>query len=159
MRLVPPVEVVQRCRRESVELLLALLLATQEPVDQQGPQREEAEDLHPAGSASTAPTAGALVALRHLNLAMSLVPGNPLLWPVWFTGTFTGRTGVGAGSGRTAIVVAGLHTRHIREIPLLRDWRVRLPVLHAPTVGQALAAAPPVQTRSAVPAAVRVAGE
>lgn len=128
-------------------------------MDQQGPQREEAEDLHPVVSASTAPTAGALVALRHQNRAMSLVQGNPLLWPVWFTGTFIERTGVGAGSGRTAIVVADLHTRHIHEIPLLRDWPVRLHVLHAPTVGQALAAAPPVQTQSAVPAAVRVAGE
>lgn len=90
---------------------------------------------------------------------MNLVPGNHLLWPVWFTGTFTERTGVDAVSGRTATVVAGLHTQHIHEIPLLRDWRVRLPVLHAPTVGQALGAAPPVQTQSAVPAAARVAGE
>lgn len=152
-------EVVQQCRQELLEILLVLLLATQEQVDQQGPQLEEAEDLHPVGLASTAPTAGALVASRRQSLAMSLVPGNPLHWPVWFTGTYTVRTGVGVGSGRTATVVAGLHTQHIREIPLLRDWRVRLPVLHAPTVGQALAAAPPVQTRSAVPAAARVAGE
>lgn len=140
-------EVVQRCRRESVELSLALLLAAQEQVDQPWPQREEVEDLHPAGSAFTAHTAGALAALRHQSLAMSLVPGNPLLWLVWFIGTFTGRTGVGEGSGRIATVVAGLHTQRIREIPLLRDWRVRLPVLHAPTVGQALTAAPPVQTQ------------
>ncbi len=111
------------------------------------------------GSVSTAPTAGALVVLRRQSLAMSLVPGNPLLWPVWFTGTFTGTTGVGVGSGRTATVVVGLHTQHIHEILLLRGWQVRLPVLHAPTVGQALAAAPPVQTLSAVPAAARVAGE
>lgn len=152
-------EVVQWCRQELLELSLALLLATREQVDQQGPRRAEVEDLHPVGSASTAPIAGALVALRRQSLAMSLVPGNPLLWPVWFTGTFTGRTGVGAGSGRITTVVAGPHTQHIREIPLLRDWRVRLPVLLAPTVGQALAAALPVQTRSAVPAAARVAGE
>lgn len=152
-------EVVQRCHRELLELSLALLLATPEQVYQRGPRREEAEDLHPAGSASTALTAGALVALRRQSLAMSLAPGNPLLWPVWFTGTFTGRTGVGVGSGRTATVVADLHTQHIREIPLLRDWRARLPVLRAPTVGQALTAAPPVQTQSAVPAAARVAGE
>lgn len=135
------------------------LLATQEQVDQQEPPREEVEDLHPVGLASTAPIVGALVALRRQNLAMSLVPGNPLLWPVLFTGTFTGRTGVGAGSAHTATVVAGLHIHHIREIPLLRDWRVRLPVLHVPTVGQAPAVAPPVPTRSAVPAAARVAGE
>lgn len=159
MGLVPPVEAVQLCRQELVELSLALLLATQEQLDQQGPRQEEAEDLHPAGSASTAPTAGVLVALRHQSLVMSLEPGNLLLWPVWFTGTFTGRTGVAAGSGRIATAAAGLHTQHIREIPLLRDWQVRLPVLHAPTVGQALGAAPPVQTRSAVPAAVLVAGE
>lgn len=36
--LVPPVEVVQRCRQELLEILLVLLLATQEQVDQQGPQ-------------------------------------------------------------------------------------------------------------------------
>lgn len=128
-------------------------------MDQQGARREEVGDLPPVVLASTALTAGALVALRRQSLAMSLVAGNPLLWPVWFTGTFTGRTGVGVGSGLTATVVAGLHTQRIREIPLLRDWRVKLPVLHVPTVGQALAAAPPVQTQSAVPAAVRVAGE
>lgn len=141
-----------------MELSLALLLATQEQVDQQWPRREEAEDLRPR-SASTAPTAGALVALRRQSLATSLVPGNPLLWPAWFTETFTGRTGVGEGSGRTDTVVAGLHTRRIRGTLLLRDWRVRLHVLHAPTVGQAPTAAPPVQTQSAVPAAARVAGE
>ena len=152
-------EVAQQCRQELLELSLVLLLATQGQVDQQGPRREEAEDLHPARSAFTAPTAGALVALRHQSLAMSLVPGNPLHWPVWFTGTFTGRTGVGAGSAHTVTAVAGLHTQHIHGIPLLRDWRVRPRARHAPTVGQALAAAPPVQTRSAVPAAARVAGE
>lgn len=159
-RLVPPAEVWQQCRRESVELSLVPLPWTQEQVYRRGPRRQEAEDLHPAWSASTAPTAGALVALRRQSLATSLLePGNLLLWRVWFTGTFTGRTGVGAGSGRTATVAVGLHIRHIREIPLLRDWRVRLPVLHAPTVGQALTAAPPVQTQSAAPAAARVAGE
>lgn len=159
MGLVPPVEAVQRCRQESVELSLALLLATQEQAPQRGPRREEAEDLHPVGWASTGPTAGAPVALRHPSLATSLAPGNPLLWPVWFTGTFTGRTGPDVGSGRTATVAAGLRTRRIHETPLLRDWRVKPPVLHAPTVGQALAAAPPAQTQSAVPAAARVAGE
>lgn len=128
-------------------------------MDQQGPQLQEVEDLHPVGLASTAPTAGALVALRHQSLAMSLVPGNPLHWLVWFTGIFTVRTGVGVGSGRTATVVADLRTQRILEILLLREWRVRLPALHVPTAGQALAAAPPVQTRSAVPAAARVAGE
>lgn len=152
-------EAVQRCRRESEELSLALWRATQEQVAQQGSQLEEAEDLHPVGWASTVPTAGAPVALRHQSLAMSLAPGNPLLWPVWFTGTFTGRTGVGAGSGRTATVAAGLRTRRIHATPLLRDLRVRPPVLHAPTVGQALAVAPPAPTQSAVPAAARVAGE
>lgn len=134
-------------------------LGTPEQVDLQGPQREEAEGLLPAGLASTAPTAGALVDLRHPSLATSLEPGNPLLWPVWFTGTCIGRTGVGVGNVPTATVVAGLHIRRIHEIPLLRDWRVRPLVLHAPTVGQALTAVPPVQTQSAVPAAVRVAGE
>lgn len=136
-----------------------LCLATQEQVDQQGPRREEVEDLHPAGSASTAPTAGALVALRHQSLVMNLEPGNPLLWPVWFTGTSTERTGVGVGSGRIAPVAAGLRTHHNREIPLLRDLQARLPFLRAPTVDQALVAAPPVQTQSAAPAAVQVAGE
>lgn len=135
------------------------MLAAQEQADQLGSQLEEAEDLHPVGLASTAPTAGALVALRRRSFATSLAPGNPLHWPVWFTETFTARTGGGVGSGRTATVVAGPHTQHIREIPLLRDWPVRPPVLRAPTVGQALAAAPPVQTRSAVPAAAQVAGE
>ncbi len=154
-------EVVQQCRQELLELSLVLLLATQEQVDQQGPRREEVEDLHPVGSASTAPTAEAHAALRHQSLAMNLVPvpGNPLLWPVWFTGTFTEKTGVGAGSGLTAIVEVGLHTQHIHEIHPLKGWQVKPPVLHAPTVGQALAAAPPVQTLSAVPAAARVAGE
>lgn len=152
-------EVVRQCRRESAELSLVLLPATQEQVDQRGPRREEVEDLHPVGSASTAPTAGVLVVLRHRSLVMSLEPGNLLLWLVWFTGTFIGRTGVAAGSGRIATVAAGPRTQHIHEIPLLRDWRVRPPVLHAPTVGQALVAAPPVQTQSAVPAAAPVAGE
>lgn len=135
------------------------MLAAQEQADQLGSQLEEAEDLHPVGLASTAPTAGAPVDLRRRSFAMSLAPGNPLHWPVWFTGTSTARTGGGVGSGRTATVVAGPRTQHIREIPLLRDWPVRPAVLRAPTVGQALAAAPPVQTRSAAPAAARVAGE
>lgn len=159
MGLVPQAEVVQQCHQELVELSLTLLLATREQVEQQGPQREEVVDLHPAGLVSTALTAGALVALRHQSLAMSLVQGSPLLWPVWFTGTFTARTGVGVVSGLTATVVAGHHIQRIHEIPLLRDWRVKRPVLHVPTVGQGLAAAPPVQIQSAVPAAVRVAGE
>lgn len=152
-------EAVRPCHQESVELSSALLLATREQVGRQGARREEAGDLHLVVLASTAHTAGALVALRRQSLATSLVAGNPLLWPAWFTGTFTGRTGVGVRRGLTATVVAGLRTRRILETPLLRDWRVRLPVLHVPTVGQALAAAPPVQTQSAVPAAARVAGE
>lgn len=156
---VPPVEVLQQCHLELLGILLALLLATQEQVVQQGPQLEGVEDLLPVGLASTAPTAGALAALRRQSLAMSLVPGNPLHWPAWFTGTFTVTTGVGAGNGPIATAVADLHTPHIPEIPLLRDWQVRRPVLHAPTVGQALAAAHPVQTRSAVQAAAQVAGE
>lgn len=159
MGLVAQVEAVQQCHQELVELSLTLLLATREQVDQRGPQREEAGDLHPAGLVSTALTAGALVALRHQSLVMSLVPGSPLLWPAWFTGTFTGRTGVDVGRGLTATVVAGLRTQRTHEIPLLRDWQAKRPVLHVPTVGQALAAALPVQTQSAVPAAVRVAGE
>lgn len=158
MGLVPPVEIVQQCLQE-LEILLALLLATQEQVDQQWPRLEETEDLHLVRLASTAPTAGALVTSKHKRLVMTLVPGSPLRWPVWFTGIFTVRTGLGVGNGHTATVVAGLHTQHIREIPLLRDWQVRLPVLHALTVGQVPAAAPPVQTPSAVPAVARVAGE
>lgn len=156
---VPPVEAVQLCHQELLEILLALLLATREQVDQWAPQVEEVEYLHLAGLDSTARTAGALVVSRRQSLAMSLVPGNLLHWPVWFTGTFTARTGVGVGNAHTATVGAGRRTRHIQEIRLLRDWLVRLHVLHAPTVGQAPEAAPPVQTRSAVPAAARVAGE
>lgn len=159
MGLVPQAGVVQQCHQELVELSLTLLLATREQVDQQGPQLEEVGDLHPVGLVSTALTAGAHVALRPQSLAMSLVQGRPLLWPVWFTGIFTGRTGGGVGSGLTATVVAGLHIQRIHEIPLLRDWRVKQPVLLVPTVGQALAAAPPVPILSAVPAAARVAGE
>lgn len=159
MCLVPPAEAVHRCRPESVELSLALSLPTLEQLDQQWPRPGEVVDLRPALWASTAPTAGAHAASRLQSLATSLVPGKPLLWPVWFTGTFTGRKGVGTGSGRIATAEAGLHTQHIREIPLLRDWRVRLPALHAPTAGQAPTAAPPAQTQSAVPAAARVAGE
>lgn len=90
---------------------------------------------------------------------MSLAPGNHLHWPAWFTGTFTVRTGAGAESVPTATVAAGHRTQRIRGTPLLRDWLVRPLVLHVPTVGQAPAVAPPVQTRLAVPAAARVAGK
>lgn len=117
------------------------------------------EYLHPAGSDSTARTAGVLVASRRQSLATSLAPGNLLRWPAWFTGTFTARTGADAGNVPTATAGAGHRTRRIRGTLLLRDWLVRPLVLHVPAVGRAPKVAPPVQTRSAVPAAARVAGE
>lgn len=159
MGLGPLVEAVQQCHQELVELLLALLLGMQEQVDLQRPQREEVEDLRPAELASTGRTAGALAVLKRQSLAMSHAPGNPLLWPVSFTGTFTGKRGVGVGSGHIATVVAGLRIRRIRETPLLRDWQVRPPVLHVPTAGPPLTVGPPAQTLSAAPAAAQVAGE
>lgn len=156
----PPAGAPRRLRLGSAEPSSAPSLPAQERWGgRRGPRREEAAYPRPAWSASSAPTAGAPVALRRRSLATSLVPGNPSLWPAWFTGTFTGRTGVAAGSGRTATAAAGLRTRHIRGINLPRDWRARRHVLLAPAAGRAPAAAPPAQTRSAVPAAVRVAGE
>lgn len=128
-------------------------------MDPQGLPLAEVEDLHPVGWVSTAPTAGALVALKRQSLGTSLAPGNPLRWPVWFTGIFTVRTGAGAESARTVTATAGLRIRRIREIPLHRDWRVRPLALHVPTVGQALAAVRPAQIQSAVPAAARAAGK
>lgn len=156
---VPPVEVQQRSHQEWLELLSVLLPAPPGQVHRQWPGQVEAVDLLPAQWVSTAPTAGARAALRRQSLATSLVPGNPLLWPAWCTGTFTERTGAGAGSARTATAAAALRIHHTREIPLLRDWRVRPLDLLAPTAARAHAAAPPAQTRSAVPAAARVAGE
>lgn len=144
---------------QELEIWSTLLLAARAQVDQQGLPLAAAEDLRPVRWASTAPTAGALVALKHRSLGMSLAPGNPLHWPAWFTGIFTVRTGAGAESARTVTATAAPHTRHIREIPLHRDWRVRPLALHVPTVGQALAAVPPVQIQSAVRAAARVTGE
>lgn len=144
---------------QELEIWLTLLPVAQGQVDQQGLQLEEAEDLHPVGWASTAPTAGARAALKRQSPGMSPAPGSPLHWPVWFTGIFTVRTGAGAESAHTVTATAGLHTRHIREIPLHRDWPARPLVLHVPTVGRALAAAPPAQILSAVPAAARAAGK
>lgn len=155
----PPVEAVPPCHQELLGILSALLLATQAQAGQSGLRVELVEYLRPVGSDSTARIAGVLVASRHRSLAMSLAPGNLLRWPAWFTGTFTARTGAGAESVPTAIVGAARRTQHIRGTPLLRDWLARPLVLHVPTVGLAPAVAPPVQTQSAVPAAVRVAGK
>lgn len=142
-----------------LEIWLMLLPAAQAQVDQQELRLEEAEDLHPVGWASTAPTAGALVALKRQSLGMSPAPGSPLHWPVWFTGIFTVRTEAGAESAHTVTATAGPHTRPIREILLHRDWPARPLALHDPTVAQAPTAAPPAQILSAVPAAARVAGK
>ena len=144
---------------QELEIWSTLLLAAQGQVDQQGLPLAEAEDLQPVEWVSTAPTAGALVALKHQSLGMSLARGNPSHWPVWYTGIFTVRTGAGAESAPTATATAGPRTRHIREIPLRRDWRVRPLDLHVPTVGRAHAAVPPARIQSAVPAAARVAGK
>lgn len=144
---------------QELEIWSTLLPAARAQVDQQGLPLAEAEDLHLVEWVSTAPTAGALVALKRQSLGMSLARGNPLHWPVWSTGIFTVRTGAGAESARTVTATAGRRTPHIREIPLHRDWRVRPLALHVPTVGQALAAVPPAQIHSAVPAAARVAGK
>lgn len=144
---------------QELEIWSTLLPGARAQVDQQGLPLAEAEDLHPVGWVSTAPTAGALVALKRQSLGMSLARGNPLHWPVWFTGIFTVRTGAGAESARTVTATAAPRTRLIHEIPLHRDWRVRPLALHVPTAGQALAAAPPAQIQSAVPAAARVAGK
>lgn len=153
-----PVEAALRFLRE-LEIWLTLLPAARAQVDQRGLRLEEAEDPRPAGWASTAPTAGARVALKPQSLGTSLAPGSPLRWPAWSTGIFTGRTGAGEGSARTATATADLRTPRTREIPRRRDWRVRPPALRAPTAGQAPAAAPPAQIPSAVPAAAPAAGE
>lgn len=153
-----PVEVWLQFLQE-LELWSTLVRVARAQVDQQGLPLAEAEDLHPAGWVSTAPTAGALVALKRQSLGMSLARGKPLHWPVWFTGIFTARTGAGAESARTVTATAGPRTRHIREIPLHRDWRVRPLAPRVPTVGQALAAVPPAPIPSAVPAAAQVAGK
>lgn len=153
-----PVEALPRFLQE-LGIWSTPLPAALAQVDQQGLPLAEAEDLHPAGWVSTAPTAGALVALKRRSLGTSLAPGNPLRWPAWSTGIFTARTGAGAESARTATATAGPRTPLIREIPLHRDWPVRPVAPHAPTVGQALAAVRQAQIPSAVPAAARVAGK
>lgn len=155
----PPVEAAPPWHQELLEILSALLSAAQEQAGQLGQPVELVEYLHQVGSDSTARIAGVLVASKHRSLAMSLAPGNLLRWPAWFTGTSTVRKGAGGESVPIATVGAGHRTRPIRGTPLLRDWLVRPLVLHVPTVDRAPAVAPPVQTRSAVPAAARVAGK
>lgn len=157
--LAPPAEAAEQSLQELVEVSLSLLPAVVDRLEGLWLRREEAEDLHLAGWDSIAPTAGALVVSRRRSLAMSLAPENHLLWPAWFTGTYTEKRGAGAGTGRTTTVAASRRTLHIRGILLLKDWRARRHVLPAPTVAPALAAAPLAQTPSAVPAAAPVAGE
>lgn len=155
---VHPLETIQLCPLESAVSLM-LLLAIAEQVERQGLPQGQVGALLPAGLASTAPTAGVHVDLGHQSLVMNLGPGRPLLWPVWFTGTFTEKTGHGVASGHFNTVAAALPTWRIREILLPRGWQARLVGLHAPTVSRAPAAALQVQTRSAAPAAAQVAGE